>query len=91
MEPNLSWNIFNLILKGLFAENKEKLINNTLNSLKDFDPPANCTSELLEHEFHVLRRLIASKAGYKAFTTLPKYLTFFRLLFLILVFILNKF
>lgn len=61
-----------LLSKGLFAENKDKLITNTLNALKEFDPPPNCPAELLEHEFHVLRRLVASKSGFKAFTTLPK-------------------
>jgi len=57
---------------GLFAENKEKIINNTLTALRDFEPSLNCSTELLEQEFHVLRRLIASKSGYKAFTSLPK-------------------
>ena len=58
---------------GLFAENKDKLINNCLNSLKDFDPIQNYTAEILEQEFHVLRRLVASKSGYRAFTHLPKF------------------
>ncbi len=57
---------------GLFSENKEKLIYNTLNSLKEYDPPANSQVDLLEQEFHVLRRLVASKSGYRAFTNLPK-------------------
>lgn len=48
------------------------MINTALGSLKDFEPPLNCSTELLEQEFHVLRRLIASKSGYKAFTSLPK-------------------
>jgi DnaJ family protein C protein 13 len=63
----------NLFLKKLFAENKEKIINNTLISLRDFEPPVNCLSDLIEQEFHTLRRLVASKSGYKAFTNLPKY------------------
>ncbi|RNA25242.1 dnaJ -like protein, partial [Brachionus plicatilis] len=58
---------------GLFAENKERLINNCLNSLKDFDPVQNYSAQILEQEFHVLRRLVASKSGYKAFTHLPKF------------------
>ena len=66
------WIILSIIKKGLFAENKDKMINNSLTSLKDFEPPINCPIELLEQEFHVLRRLIASKSGYKAFTALPK-------------------
>jgi hypothetical protein len=49
------------------------MINNTLSALRDFDPPLNCSTELLEQEFHVLRRLMASKSGYKAFTSLQKY------------------
>lgn len=65
--------LLNAVTKeGLLAENKEKLINNTLNALKDFDPAPNCPAELLENEFHVLRRLVASKSGFRAFTTLPK-------------------
>ncbi|CAF0754857.1 unnamed protein product [Brachionus calyciflorus] len=58
---------------GLFAENKEKTINNCLNALKDFDPVQNMTAELIEQEFHVFRRLVASKSGFKAFTNLPKF------------------
>ena len=29
-------------------------------------------NEQLEGQFHALRRLVASKAGFEAFTTLPK-------------------
>ena len=29
----------------------------------------------LEEQFHALRRLVASKAGFEAFTSLPKYVT----------------
>jgi hypothetical protein len=54
-----------------FAENKEKLITSALIALKDFDPQSACSSYILEQEFHVLRRLVASKYGYKAFTNLP--------------------
>ena len=56
----------------LFAENKEKLINNTLVALRDYDAPTNSPAELVESELYVLRRLVASKSGYKAFTGLPK-------------------
>ena len=57
----------------LFAENKEKLINNTLNAIRDLEPSGDCPVEILETEFHALRRLIASKSGFKAFTQLPKF------------------
>ena len=56
----------------LFAENKEKLINNTLIAMRDFDL-IQVNPDILETEFHVLRRLIASKSGFKAFTHLPKF------------------
>ena len=72
---SLSWyNIFLLLqFQRLFAENKEKLINNTLCSLRDFEPSNDCAVDLLETEFHALRRLMASKSGFKAFTQLPKF------------------
>ncbi|KAJ8321004.1 hypothetical protein KUTeg_002591 [Tegillarca granosa] len=58
---------------GLFAENKEKLINGALNSLLEKEGDQNViNSESLEAQFHALRRLVASKAGYQAFTTLPR-------------------
>lgn len=44
-----------------------------MNSLKEFDPATNPSPDLIESEFHVLRRLVASKSGYKAFTNLPKF------------------
>ena len=69
---NFELNNLSLKIKGLFAENKDKLIANTLNALKEYEPPDNAPSEILEHEFHALRRLVASKSGYKAFTNLPK-------------------
>ena len=55
----------------LFAENKEKLILAAITSLitkegdQDNIPPGE-----LEQQFHALRRLVASKAGYGCFTTL---------------------
>ena len=56
----------------LFAENKEKLISGAINSLitKEGDQDA-ITALELEQQFHALRRLVASKAGYGCFTTLP--------------------
>ncbi|XP_033727987.1 dnaJ homolog subfamily C member 13-like [Pecten maximus] len=58
---------------GLFAENKEKLINGALGSLLDREGDQNSIpSACLEAQFHALRRLVASKAGFQAFTNLPK-------------------
>ncbi|KAK3083199.1 hypothetical protein FSP39_016526 [Pinctada imbricata] len=58
---------------GLFAENKEKLINGALLSLLEKEGDQNVISaENLEGQFHALRRLVASKAGFEAFTKLPK-------------------
>lgn len=59
--------------EGLFTENKEKLITQALISLlsKDGDQ-ASLSAYDLECQFHSLRRLVASKAGYSAFTELPK-------------------
>jgi hypothetical protein len=41
--------------------------------LRDLENTANFTSDQLEQEFHILRRLVATKSGYKAFTNLPRY------------------
>ena len=59
--------------QGLFTENKEKLINGALTALlaKEGDQ-STVPNEQLEGQFHALRRLVASKAGFEAFTTLPK-------------------
>ncbi|XP_076446613.1 dnaJ homolog subfamily C member 13-like isoform X1 [Babylonia areolata] len=58
---------------GLFAQNKEKLINLTLASLIEQDGDQASVSNLaLEAQFHALRRLVASKAGFQAFTELPR-------------------
>ncbi|XP_067952104.1 dnaJ homolog subfamily C member 13-like [Watersipora subatra] len=56
---------------GFFSENKEKLINGTLAALiaKEGNQATIPNSEL-EMQFHALRRLVASKAGYAAFTKL---------------------
>ena len=59
--------------EGLFTENKEKLINGALNALllKEGDQTTLPNVEL-EGQFHALRRLVASKVGFEAFTSLPK-------------------
>jgi len=57
---------------GFFSENKEKLINQALSALMQHnDNEKNYTDEQLELKFHALRRLVASKAGFAAFTGLP--------------------
>lgn len=58
--------------QGLFAENKEKLINGALMALVDRDMDLESASpEDIEGQFQALRRLVASKAGFAAFTALP--------------------
>lgn len=65
--------IFCVFVQGLFAENKEKLINGALLGLLEKEGDQNVISaENLEAQFHALRRLVASKAGFQAFTSLPK-------------------
>ena len=56
----------------LFAENKEKLISSGISALitKEGDQDSIPAGEL-EQQFHALRRLVASKAGFGCFTTLP--------------------
>ncbi|ESO09053.1 hypothetical protein HELRODRAFT_156562 [Helobdella robusta] len=58
----------------LFAENKERLINGALSSLLESNGGDVKTMELedLEAQLHALRRLVASKAGFAAFTALPQ-------------------
>ena len=60
-----------MFFQGLFSENKEKLINGTLAALiaKEGDQ-ATIPNDQLEMQFHALRRLVASKAGFAAFTKL---------------------
>ncbi|GFG28396.1 hypothetical protein Cfor_00863 [Coptotermes formosanus] len=57
---------------GLFAENKEKLITAALQALvqKEGDQSAISLADL-EAQFQALRRLVASKVGFAAFTMLP--------------------
>ncbi|XP_015609793.1 dnaJ homolog subfamily C member 13 isoform X2 [Cephus cinctus] len=52
---------------GLFTENKDKIILGALNALisKDLE-----TNSEVEAQFHALRRLVASKVGFTAFTNL---------------------
>ncbi|KAG1687435.1 DnaJ subfamily C member 13 [Nymphon striatum] len=58
---------------GLFSENKEKAINEALCALLDKEGDQNkISSSELEAQFHALRRLFASKAGFGAFTNIPK-------------------
>lgn len=58
---------------GLFSENKERLINNAITSLLSQEgDPATSNAEL-ESQFQAVRRLVASKAGFQAFTQLPKF------------------
>ena len=61
------------MLQGLFAQNKEKLINLTLASLIEQEgDQAAVPNMAVEAQFHALRRLVASKAGFQAFTELPR-------------------
>ena len=54
----------------LFAENKEKLIHGAMSALISKDIPQDDVQGL-EQQFHCLRRLVASKAGFAGFTHLP--------------------
>ncbi|XP_053466998.1 dnaJ homolog subfamily C member 13 isoform X2 [Ictalurus furcatus] len=58
---------------GLFSENKEKLINNAILALLSQDSELGGPNAELEAQFQAIRRLIASKAGFQAFTQLPKF------------------
>ena len=59
---------FAVTQEKIFAENKEKLIHAALSSLLLFD-----NDKALEAKFYALRRLVSSKAGFSAFTALPKF------------------
>ena len=54
----------------LFAENKEKLIHSALQAIltRDIAELETMPVQDLEQQFHALRRLVASKAGFSAFT-----------------------
>ncbi len=59
---------------GFFAEKKEKAIHLALNALLDHDNTSTVVDlDFIEDQFHALRRLLASKAGFQAFTQLPKF------------------
>ncbi|KTG38214.1 hypothetical protein cypCar_00039258, partial [Cyprinus carpio] len=58
---------------GLFSENKEKLISNAILALLSQDVELPGPNSELEAQFQALRRLVASKAGFQAFTQLPKF------------------
>ncbi|ESP01914.1 hypothetical protein LOTGIDRAFT_238096, partial [Lottia gigantea] len=58
---------------GLFAKNKEKLINAAIAGLLEKEGDQNTIShEELQAQFQALRRLVASKAGFSAFISLPR-------------------
>ena len=59
-------------LQGLFSENKEKLINNAILALLSQEAELPALNSELESHFQAIRRLVASKAGFQAFTQLPK-------------------
>ncbi|XP_005092836.1 dnaJ homolog subfamily C member 13 isoform X2 [Aplysia californica] len=72
---NVSYNglLHAVTAEGLFAQNKEKLINLALSSLIEREGDQDKVSnECLEAQFHALRRLVASKAGYQGFTEIPR-------------------
>ena len=49
------------------------MINATLTALLDREgDQTNVTAEELEEQFHAMRRLVASKAGFGAFVSLPQ-------------------
>ena len=60
------------LLQSLFAESKERLITGALQALiGSKEDNAQLNNVELEASFHVLRRLLASKVGFAAFTNLP--------------------
>ncbi|XP_031439701.1 dnaJ homolog subfamily C member 13 isoform X5 [Clupea harengus] len=58
---------------GLFSENKEKLINNAILALLSQEAEMTGPNAEVESQFQALRRLVASKAGFQAFTQLPRF------------------
>ncbi|XP_032807043.2 dnaJ homolog subfamily C member 13 isoform X1 [Petromyzon marinus] len=58
---------------SFFAENKEKLINGAITALLTHEGDQMATNPELESQFQAIRRLVASKAGFMAFTQLPKF------------------
>lgn len=65
--------ILSIFLQSIFAENKEKLILGALQALikNESDKTVEQSNIELEASFHTLRRLLASKVGFSAFTNLP--------------------
>lgn len=61
-----------ILFQGIFSENKDKLIMAALQALvqKEGDQKT-VTAVELEAQFQALRRLVANKVGYAAFTSLP--------------------
>ncbi|GJQ87934.1 putative dnaJ homolog subfamily C member [Trypoxylus dichotomus] len=64
--------LYSVTQDGIFSENKDKLITAALQSLvqKEGDQKV-VTAVELEAQFQALRRLLANKVGYAAFTSLP--------------------
>mmetsp|Transcript_15543 Transcript_15543/g.46103 ORF Transcript_15543/g.46103 Transcript_15543/m.46103 type:complete len:2307 (-) Transcript_15543:50-6970(-) len=58
--------------EGWFKENKEKLITNALNALLTHGEDTRNAGQLAG-EFMAIRRLVASKAGFAAFTWMPNF------------------
>ncbi|KAK2708868.1 hypothetical protein QYM36_014482, partial [Artemia franciscana] len=56
--------------ESFFAENKEKLINGALSAIVAREVDSETPIEELAEQFQALRRLVASKAGFAAFTSL---------------------
>ncbi|NWT13118.1 DJC13 protein, partial [Vireo altiloquus] len=52
---------------------KEKLINNAITALLSQEGDIVASNAELESQFQAVRRLVASKAGFLAFTQLPKF------------------
>lgn len=55
-------------LQGLFTENKDKIILGALHAIVNKDSDVDSA---IEAQFHALRRLVASKVGFTAFTNSP--------------------
>ncbi|EDV26296.1 uncharacterized protein TRIADDRAFT_21978 [Trichoplax adhaerens] len=73
---NISYSglLYAVTQEGLFAENKEKLINGALIAfLLNERSHDTLSNDEIEAQFHVLRRIVASKIGFQAFTTLPSF------------------
>ncbi|XP_026689186.1 dnaJ homolog subfamily C member 13-like [Diaphorina citri] len=78
----ISWNhhefevVYSSLQDGIFAENKEKLILSAIQSLlqKEGDQSESSLSPAeLEAQFHTMRRLVACRVGYAAFTSMPSF------------------